>query len=30
MLVDEVTVFASLLAREGPEYRALAHASLAP
>jgi 2'-5' RNA ligase len=30
MLVDEVTVFASLLTREGPEYRPLAHASLSP
>jgi 2'-5' RNA ligase len=30
MLVDEITIFASLLTREGPEYRALAHASLSP
>jgi RNA 2',3'-cyclic 3'-phosphodiesterase len=30
MLIDEVTIFASLLSHEGPEYRALAHASLAP
>jgi 2'-5' RNA ligase len=30
MLVDEVTIFASLLGREGPEYRVLAHASLSP
>jgi 2'-5' RNA ligase len=30
MLVDEVTVFASLLTRDGPEYRTLAHASLSP
>jgi 2'-5' RNA ligase len=29
MLVDEVTIFASLLTRQGPEYRALAHAALA-
>ncbi len=29
MLVDEVTVFASHLTREGSEYRVLAHAPLA-
>jgi RNA 2',3'-cyclic 3'-phosphodiesterase len=30
MLIDEVTIFASLLTRQGPEYRVLAHASLSP
>jgi 2'-5' RNA ligase len=30
MLVDEVTIYASELRREGPEYRVLGHAPLAP
>jgi 2'-5' RNA ligase len=30
MLIDEVTIFASLPTRSGPEYRALAHAPLSP
>jgi RNA 2',3'-cyclic 3'-phosphodiesterase len=30
MLVDEVTIFASIPARVGPEYRVIAHALLSP